>query len=190
MSLCSSNFSRGAWYGLALEHNPRRWTRGKHDSNSRDTSPAVPWAFPASMPSVTPPPDALSVVHPMRYRSLFTETRSPNGGWLPSQPRPPNPPLHLLPAPQVFLLAAQEEPGRPAPREPARPPRGTYTLAGRWIIAADRMIQNMTMAPDEGATSTMKEGDDCGALAREAVGHADRHLLCSGDGAGDYRVTA
>jgi hypothetical protein len=123
----------------------------------------------------------------------------------------------------VFLLAAQEEPGRPARREPAHPPRGTYpwqaadvvagvsalrcgnpicrcgsskgltfnpfTLAGRWITAADRMIQNMTMAPDEGATSTMKEEDHCEALAREAVRHVDRHLLFGGDGAGDYRVS-
>jgi hypothetical protein len=64
-----------------------------------------------------------------------------------------------------------------------------FTLAVRWIAAADSKIQNMTMAPDEGATSTMKEGDDSEALAREAVGHVDRHLLFGGDGAGDYRVS-
>jgi hypothetical protein len=84
----------------------------------------------------------------------------------------------------VFLLAAQEKPGRPARRETAHPPRGTYpwqaadvaaglsalrrgnpicrcrsskgltfslfTLMGRWIDAADRMIQNITTGPDEG----------------------------------------
>jgi hypothetical protein len=57
--------------------------------------------------------------------------------------------------------------------------------AGKWIAAADRMIQNMAINVTRGATSTLKEGDDCEALAREAVRHANRHLLCGGDGAGD-----
>jgi hypothetical protein len=51
---------------------------------------------------------------------------------------------------------------------------------------SNRAMADLTM----GATSTMKEGDNREALDRESAGHAGRHLLRGGDGAGDYRVTA
>ena len=176
-NLCALRISAavlGRWVGVGIQH--ATVGTGKHDPNSRDTSPAVPWAFSASMPSVTPPPDALSVVvhrntiSQWRLATVTTETGKPC--------------ITFLSAPQVFVLAAQEEPGRPARREPEHPPRGSYcwqaavvvggvsalrrgnpicryrwskgltfnpfTLAGRWITAADRMIHDMTMAPDEG----------------------------------------
>jgi hypothetical protein len=41
-----------------------------------------------------------------------------------------------------------------------------------------------------GTTNKVREGDNREALDRESAGHAGRHMLRGGDGAGNYRATA
>lgn len=174
-----------SWLQFPLPTNRECWRTRSHCSAGHDLSPVVsrddrrsknraraPWPSycDSTVLARTEAPKkspcarrALAILDQMHYGRLLIETRSRNDGWRPSQRDRRT--LYYIPFESTTTGVSDGSTKETRSARAAEWPKG--------------LPFNLFMTKrDEG-------GDDSEVLAREALGHVDRHLLCRGD----YRLT-